>query len=91
MRRRFMLPMVDLNRGTCRLTGGQRYLRMYKVRELDDMWRCDVPGRIAVTSRSSEILALHWLALALSPRLGPTRGCRLVEHFGGVKNILKPH
>jgi len=44
------------------------------------------PGRL---SKPSESLALHWLALFLTPRLGPTRARRLVEHFGGVQNIFK--
>jgi len=32
---------------------------------------------------------LQWLALALTPRLGPTRARRLAEHFGSVGNIFK--
>ena len=44
---------------------------------------------LAVCSKPSESLALHWLALALTPRLGPTRARRLVEHFGGVHNIFR--
>lgn len=48
-----------------------------------------MPEALAVTSRPSESLALQWLALALTPRLGPTRARRLVEHFGGVQNIFK--
>jgi DNA processing protein len=44
---------------------------------------------LAVSPRPSESLALSWLALALTPRLGPTRARRLVEHFGGVQNIFK--
>jgi DNA processing protein len=48
-----------------------------------------VPEALAVGSRPSESLALPWLALALTPRLGPTRARRLVEHFGGVQNVLK--
>jgi DNA processing protein len=43
----------------------------------------------SVSSRPRESLALQWLALALTPRLGPTRARRLAEHFGGVGNILK--
>jgi DNA processing protein len=43
----------------------------------------------AAISRPCESLALQWLALALTPRLGPTRARRLVEHFGGAKNIFK--
>jgi DNA processing protein len=37
----------------------------------------------------SESLALPWLSLALTPRLGPTRARRLVEHFSGVQNIFR--
>jgi DNA processing protein len=48
-----------------------------------------VPEALAVSPRPSESRALQWLALALTPRLGPTRARRLVEHFGGVQNIFK--
>ncbi len=48
-----------------------------------------MPEALAVSPRPSESLALHWLALALTPRLGPTRARRLVEHFGGVQGIFK--
>ena len=48
-----------------------------------------MPEALAVTPKSSESLALQWLALALTPRLGPTRARRLVEHFGGVHNVFK--
>jgi DNA processing protein len=48
-----------------------------------------VAEALAVSPRPSESLALQWLALALTPRLGPTRARRLVEHFGGVQNIFK--
>jgi DNA processing protein len=48
-----------------------------------------VPEALAVCPRPSESLALQWLALALTPRLGPTRARRLVEHFGGVENVFK--
>jgi hypothetical protein len=47
-----------------------------------------MPEALALVSRPSESLALQWLALALTPRLGPTMR-RLVEHFGGVQNIFK--
>ena len=43
----------------------------------------------SVSSRPRESLALQWLALALTPRLGPTRARRLAEHFGSVGNIFK--
>jgi DNA processing protein len=48
-----------------------------------------VPEALAVCPKPSESLALHWLALALTPRLGPTRSRRLVEHFGGIQNVFK--
>jgi DNA processing protein len=48
-----------------------------------------VPEALAMTSPTGESLALEWLALALTPRLGPTRSRRLVEHFVGVQNIFK--
>ncbi|ABF42342.1 DNA protecting protein DprA [Candidatus Koribacter versatilis Ellin345] len=31
----------------------------------------------------------QWLALSLTPQLGPTRGRRLVEHFGDVERIFR--
>src|ERR1700694_4131427 len=43
---------------------------------------------VAVTSTTKESLALPWLALAVTPGLGPTRGRRLVEQFGGPPLIL---
>lgn len=30
----------------------------------------------------------YWLALALTPGLGPTRGRKLVEHFGSASNVF---
>ena len=48
-----------------------------------------MPEALTLSSKSSETLALQWLALALTPRLGPTRARRLVEHFGGVQNVFK--
>jgi DNA processing protein len=30
----------------------------------------------------------HWLALALTPALGPTRARHLVEHFGGIEAVF---
>ena len=48
-----------------------------------------MPEAIAATSSASESLALNWLALTLTPGLGPTRARRLAEHFGSVQNIFK--
>ncbi len=33
--------------------------------------------------------ALHWVALALTPALGPTRARRLVKHFGGIDQVFR--
>jgi DNA processing protein len=48
-----------------------------------------VPEALAVTSRPSESLALHWLALSLTEGLGPKRGRSLVERLGGVQNVFR--
>jgi len=32
---------------------------------------------------------MHWLALALTPTLGPTRGRKLVEHFGSTDAVFR--
>jgi predicted Rossmann fold nucleotide-binding protein DprA/Smf involved in DNA uptake len=43
----------------------------------------------AVSFKPAEETSLHWLALNLTPGLGPTKGRKLVEHFGGIKNVFK--
>jgi DNA processing protein len=48
-----------------------------------------VPEALAGIPKPSETLALQWIALGLTPRLGPTRARRLAEHFGGAQNIFK--
>lgn len=40
-----------------------------------------VPTNVASTE--------SWLALALTPGLGPTRARKLAEHFGGAENVFK--
>jgi DNA processing protein len=40
---------------------------------------------VTATANSSQIA---WLALTLTPGLGPTRGKRLVEFFGNVGNVF---
>lgn len=44
----------------------------------------------AAVSRSAtpDIAALHWLALSLTPAMGPIRGHRLVQRFGGVERVF---
>jgi DNA processing protein len=41
---------------------------------------------VPISNRPSQIL---WLALTLTPGLGPTRAKRLVEFFGGVEGVFK--
>jgi len=42
---------------------------------------------VAAVELSSQ--ALSWLALALTPGLGPTRARKLVEHFGSAEQVLR--
>ena len=45
----------------------------------------------AAVSRSAQtdVAALQWLALALTPAMGPIRGHRLVQHFGAVERVFQ--
>jgi len=43
----------------------------------------------SVLCNTTESAILHWLALTLTPGLGPTRARRLLEFFGGVQNIFR--
>jgi len=40
-------------------------------------------------SPEPETRQLQWLALALTPELGPTRARRLVEHCGGIEQVFR--
>ena len=40
------------------------------------------------TSNTAEMVTLQWLALLLTPGLGPTKARRLIEFFGGVPNLF---
>ena len=42
-------------------------------------------GTSSATQTAAARSGLHWLALALTPGLGPTRGRKLVEHFGSIE------
>jgi DNA processing protein len=44
------------------------------------------PLKMAVQSSISQ--QVYWLALSLTPGLGPTRGRKLVQHFGAVDSIF---
>ncbi|PYV55064.1 MAG: DNA-protecting protein DprA [Acidobacteria bacterium] len=39
--------------------------------------------------RATENSGLHWLALTLTPGLGPTRSRKLAEHFGGIQQVFE--
>ena len=39
--------------------------------------------------RPQETSTLYWLAVSLTPGLGPTRARRMLEHFGGVAAIFR--
>ena len=51
------------------------------------MGEVDVGESLAV-ERATENASLYWLALALTPGLGPTRSRKLAEHFGGVHGVF---
>src|ERR1700743_2714990 len=40
------------------------------------------------TAHTATSNALYWLALSLTPGLGPTRGRKLVERFGNIQDIF---
>jgi DNA processing protein len=44
---------------------------------------------MAVADRAVQEQTLQWLALTLTPGLGPTRARRLVEHFGSVAAVFR--
>ena len=44
---------------------------------------------LAASDRTVETTTRQWLALALTPGLGPTRGRRLVEFFGGINAVFQ--
>src|SRR3954463_9984533 len=41
------------------------------------------------SARTTPDRATKWIALGLTPGLGPTRSRRLVDHFGGVENVFR--
>ncbi|HET7441406.1 MAG TPA: DNA-protecting protein DprA, partial [Terriglobales bacterium] len=48
-----------------------------------------LPAAPAVADKAASERDLAWLALALTPGLGPTRVRRLVEHFGSAAAVLQ--
>src|SRR5579884_3601207 len=44
--------------------------------------------RTASSNAKTQSPKLMWLALALTPQMGPTRGRRLVDHMGGIEAVF---
>lgn len=44
---------------------------------------------VTASTGASPSLSLYWLALSLTPGLGPTRGRKLAEHFGNIEDIFQ--
>jgi len=44
---------------------------------------------VLAIERATENSGLHWLALTLTPGLGPTRSRKLAEHFGGIQQVFE--
>lgn len=42
----------------------------------------------APRSVQPDVTTLQWLALSLTPGMGPTRGHRVVQHFGGIERVF---
>jgi len=47
-----------------------------------------VSNAVASPFKTAETSTLQWLALALTPGLGPTKARRLVEFFGGIAGVF---
>ena len=45
-----------------------------------------MPNAVAASTSATHIL--EWLAVSLTPGLGPTKARKLVEHFGGVEAVF---
>ncbi len=48
-----------------------------------------VSTSISVPEQAVREQTLQWLALTLTPGLGPTRAHRLVEHFGTIAEVFR--
>ena len=48
-----------------------------------------MPPQLVIPLKAVEESAWLWLALALTPGLGPTRARRIVEHFGNVEAVFR--
>src|SRR5215813_12610940 len=50
-------------------------------------WSSTVPNTVVASLTGSHIL--EWLAISLTPGMGPTRSRKLVEHFGSPEAVLR--
>jgi DNA processing protein len=48
-----------------------------------------LPEAAAVLATSADAPVLHWLALSLTPGLGPLKARKIAEHFGSAENVFK--
>jgi len=48
-----------------------------------------MPEAVATVRETTETPALQWLALAMTPGLGPTKARRLVEFFGDIQGVFR--
>jgi DNA processing protein len=48
-----------------------------------------VPDAVVAAGKAAETATLQWLALTLTPGLGPTKARRLLDFFGGVAGIFR--
>src|ERR1700687_3634588 len=80
--------MFNFNRAVCLVTLTS-FLAGVTVRESKVVVGVKCPKPWLVVSRPAKPSRCSACLVALTPRLGPTRARRLVEHFGGVQNIFK--
>ena len=48
-----------------------------------------MPEAATVRATTADAPVLHWLALSLTPGLGPLKARKIAEHFGSAENVLK--
>ena len=48
-----------------------------------------MPDAVATTTQTTETLTLQWLALSLTPGLGPAKARRLVEFMGSIEAVFR--
>src|SRR5271163_3609868 len=87
MRRRFIEELLNSNKPQCSSNLDSTLVPCIDAPE--GSWRSSVSATLAASDRTAETATRQWLALALTPGLGPTRGRRLVEFMGGVNAVFQ--